>query len=174
MKWLRNGAVLGIVPFTAVYVLPYVMGISAGAVHEVGGAVPAADSAHLGYAIVRYRLMDVDVIFQQGYVYTLATVAVLGVFYAAVLHDRQGGGPEPKRDRGADPGLDVRLPADPQLDSGAARPLHFYRDRYDYRRTLVEFARELSSETDLDHMLESVGERLIRTLSIRYVAVFPA
>ena len=50
----------------------------------------------------------------------------------------------------------------------------FYRDRYDYRRTLVEFARELSSETDLDHMLESVGDRLIRTLSIRYVAVFPA
>ena len=36
------------------------------------------------YAIVRYRLMDVDVIFQQGYVYTLATVAVLGVFYALV------------------------------------------------------------------------------------------
>ena len=48
----------------------------------------------------------------------------------------------------------------------------FYKDRYDYRRTLVEFARELSSETDLDHMLESVGDRLIRTLSIRFVAVF--
>ena len=43
----------------------------------------------------------------------------------------------------------------------------FYKDRYDYRRTLVEFARELSSETDLDHMLDSVGDRLIRTLSIR-------
>ena len=35
---------------------------------------------------------------------------------------------------------------------------HFYRDRYDYRRTLVEFARELSSETDLDTML-SLGGR---------------
>jgi two-component system, NtrC family, sensor kinase len=27
---------------------------------------------------------------------------------------------------------------------------YFYRDRYDYRRTLIEFARELNSETDLD------------------------
>ena len=27
------------------------------------------------YAITRYRLMDVDIIFQQGYVYTLATLA---------------------------------------------------------------------------------------------------
>ncbi len=40
----------------------------------------------------------------------------------------------------------------------------FYKDRYDYRRTLVEFARELSSETDLDTMLDSVGDRLMRTL----------
>jgi two-component system NtrC family sensor kinase len=49
---------------------------------------------------------------------------------------------------------------------------YFYKDRYDYRRTLVEFARELSSETDLDHALESVADRLIRTMSIRNVAVF--
>ncbi len=39
---------------------------------------------------------------------------------------------------------------------------YFYQDRYDYRRTLVEFARELSSETDLDTMLASVGDRLLR------------
>ena len=49
---------------------------------------------------------------------------------------------------------------------------YFYRDRYDYRRTLVEFARELSSETDLDRMLESVADRLTRTLIIRRFAVF--
>ena len=30
------------------------------------------------YAILRYRLMDVDIIFQEGYVYTLATLCVLG------------------------------------------------------------------------------------------------
>ena len=51
---------------------------------------------------------------------------------------------------------------------------HFYRDRYDYRRTLVEFARELSSETDLDAMLSSVGERLLQTLSIQHLAFFLA
>ena len=39
---------------------------------------------------------------------------------------------------------------------------HFYRDRYDYR-TLVEFARELSSETDLETTLAIVGERLLQT-----------
>ena len=37
------------------------------------------------YAILRYRLMDVDIIFQEGYVYTLATLAVLGIFYAMIF-----------------------------------------------------------------------------------------
>ena len=49
---------------------------------------------------------------------------------------------------------------------------YFYKDRYDYRRTLIEFARELGSPTDLDEMLESVADRLIRTLGIRHVAFF--
>jgi two-component system, NtrC family, sensor kinase len=51
---------------------------------------------------------------------------------------------------------------------------HFYQDRYDYRRTLVEFARELSSETDLMAMLASVADRMIPTLSVRHVAFFLA
>ena len=42
---------------------------------------------------------------------------------------------------------------------------YFYKDRYDYRRTLIEFARELGSPTDLGEMLESVADRLIRTLA---------
>jgi PAS domain S-box-containing protein len=48
----------------------------------------------------------------------------------------------------------------------------FYKDRYDYRKTLVEFARELAAPGDLQVMLESVADRLIRTLGIRHVAVF--
>jgi hypothetical protein len=48
----------------------------------------------------------------------------------------------------------------------------FYRERYDYRRTLIEFARELSSETDLDTMLAAAAERLMRTLSISRLVFF--
>src|ERR1700675_4736858 len=51
---------------------------------------------------------------------------------------------------------------------------YFYREQYDYRRTLVKFARELSSETDLDTMLRSVADRLMQTLSIQHLAFFLA
>ena len=32
-----------------------------------------------GYAIFRYRLMDVDLIFKRGMVYTLSAAAIVGV-----------------------------------------------------------------------------------------------
>ena len=48
----------------------------------------------------------------------------------------------------------------------------FYRTRYDYRKTLIEFGRELSAETDLDRMLSSVVDRLSRTLLVDRLAIF--
>ena len=50
----------------------------------------------------------------------------------------------------------------------------FYRTRYDYRRTLLEFGRELSSEPDLNKLLSSVMDRLSRTLAVERIAIFLA
>ncbi|MBC7928032.1 MAG: PAS domain S-box protein [Bryobacteraceae bacterium] len=172
LKWLRNGAVLAIVPFTVLYVLPYVLGATSGMSMRWAVLFLPFIPVTWAYAIVRYRLMDVDVIFRQGYVYTLATIAVLGVFYSLFFFIGKVQDLSPS----AIVALvlvatfvfqPIRNWAQEMLDRN-----FFYRDRYDYRRTLVEFARELSSETDLDKMLESVADRLTRTLFIRRFAVF--
>src|SRR6267378_6791765 len=124
------------------------------------------------YAIRRYRLMDVDIIFQEGYVYTLATLCVLGVFYGLIFSVSRAG------DLSGTALVALILIAafvfqpirnwiQEQLDR-----YYFYKDRYDYRRTLIEFARELGSPTDLNEMLESVADRLVHTLSIQHVAFF--
>jgi hypothetical protein len=132
----------------------------------------------LAYAIVRYRLMDVDILFRRGYAYTLATVCVLAGFYgiiftlASVVHVSF-------KDLPLSAVVCIMLiaafllqPVQRWAQEWLDR--HFYRDRYDYRRTLVEFARELGAETDLDTMLSAAGERLIETLGIRHVAFFLA
>ena len=36
------------------------------------------------YAIVRYRLMDVDLIFKRGVTYTLATGSLVAIYFGAV------------------------------------------------------------------------------------------
>ncbi len=48
----------------------------------------------------------------------------------------------------------------------------FDRQQYDYRKALVEFGRGLSSETDLDALLDSIVERLPHTLLVSRVAMF--
>jgi signal transduction histidine kinase len=126
------------------------------------------------YAVLRYRLMDVDVIFQQGYAYTLATLCILGVFYGLIFSVRRYEDLSPAAAFlliliAAFAFQPIRAWIQEQLDRN-----YFYKDRYDYRRTIIEFARELSSQTDLDAMLSSVADRLIRTLSVPRVAFFLA
>jgi PAS domain S-box-containing protein len=41
-----------------------------------------------------------------------------------------------------------------------------FRKRYSYRTTLLDFARELSAETDLGHVLERLRERVMETLGL--------
>src|SRR4030095_2940634 len=40
----------------------------------------------------------------------------------------------------------------------------FYRDRYDYRRALVAFARELNSDLDLNRLADRLGARVRETI----------
>ena len=125
LKWLRNGAFCGILPFALLYVLPYVLGAVPNSYMKMSVLSVMLVPLTLAYAIVRYRLMDVDIIFRRGYAYTLATVCVLAAFYGIVFGVGQSGQPELQGpgeyrpdDRDADHGIPV--PADPQLDSGAA------------------------------------------------------
>jgi len=174
LKWLRNGTLLGVLPFVLFYAGPYLAGAMPSGTMKLATLSLILIPVTWAYAIVRYRLMDVDVIFQQGYVYTLATICVLSVFYGLLfsLGKFEDLGPTAA-------GVLILLAAFVfQPIRNWIRELLdryvFYKDRYDYRLTLVGFARELSSETDVEAMLRSAADRLIHTLSIQRVAFFLA
>ena len=172
LKWLRNGALLGVAPFAAFYALPYLLGVAPGPSMRLAVLSLLLIPVTWAYAVVRYRLMDVDIIFQQGYVYTLATISVLAIFFGLIfsLGKFEELGPTAAAVLillAAFIFQPIRSWIQQQLDRNV-----FYKDLYDYRRTLIEFARELSSETDLDAMLSSVADRLSRTLSIERLAFF--
>src|SRR5204862_3750149 len=71
LKWLRNGTFCGILPFALFYVLPYALGIVPHPYLKMSVLSLPLIPLTLAYAIVRYRLMDVDIIFRRGYAYTL-------------------------------------------------------------------------------------------------------
>jgi two-component system, NtrC family, sensor kinase len=176
LKWITRGTVLAITPFTLFYVLPYLFGAMPSLSMKVTvlslGLLPLT----FGYAIVRYRLMDVDLIFKRGMAYTLAAAAIVATYFAAIaaiaelVHTRvPSSGPV---------GLMLAIVVTALLFDPVRKwiqeklDLFFYRTRYDYRRTLIEFGRDLSSETDLDKMLSSLVDRLARTLVVDRIAIF--
>jgi PAS domain S-box-containing protein len=131
-----------------------------------------------GYAIFRYRLMDVDLIFKRGVVYTLAAASIAAVYFAVVagvaeLVHLQIPSTGPK-------GLVLAVAVTAVLFDPVRKWIQdgidhfFYRTRHDFKKTLVEFGRELSSETDLDKMLSSVVDRLSHTLLVDRLAIFLA
>src|SRR5205807_116373 len=126
------------------------------------------------YAIIRYRLMDVDIIFKRGLAYTAATAAVATVYFSLValityLFHAPATGPV----GGMIAIVIAAFLFQPFREWIQARlDRFFYRDRLDYRRTLIEFGRTLTNEVRLDPMLGSVMDRLSQTLLVDRLAIF--
>jgi signal transduction histidine kinase len=180
LKWVTRGTILAITPFTLLYVLHFVFPHGMAWVPQGLVKLSVLSLVVLpltfGYAIFRYRLMDVDLIFKRGVVYTLSAATVVGLYFglvagvATLVHSRQ---PSTGPVGWILAVVVTALLFDPVRKWIQDRVDHlFYRTVYDYRRTLIEFGRELSSETDLNALLSSVVDRLSRTLAVDRIAIF--
>ena len=178
MKWVTRGTFLAVVPFTVFYVIPFLYGEGPTPAMKISVLSLVFLPLTFGYAIVRYRLMDVDLIFKRGMVYTIAAGAIAAVYFAAV-----GATAElfHKSFPSIGPGglvaaiVVTAVLFDPIKNWTQERiDKFFYRKRYDYRKTLIAFGRELNSERDLGKMLEAILERIQRTLLVDRIAVFLA
>jgi len=179
LKWVTRGTILAVAPYTLIYVLSYVfhaMGWVPDVVVNLSVLSLSLLPLTFGYAIFRYRLMDVDLISKRVVVYTLAVTAVVAMYFAlvagvATLVQMQ----QPGTGR---MGIILAVVVTALLFDPVRKWIQervdqfFYRTRYDYRRTLIEFGRELSSETDLNALLSSVIDRLGRTLAVDRIAIF--
>jgi len=178
LKWLMRGTLVAVLPFTLLYAIPFVLDFR---VWSVFTKLAALSLVFLPltfcWAIIRYRLMDTDLIFKRGVAYTLATGLILGAYFgvialiAEIVHQRSG---EAIREWA----LIVAILGTAAVFDPLKRRIQnwvdkaFDRHKYDYRKALIEFGRGLSSETNLDALLNSIVERLPRTLLVSRVAVF--
>ena len=179
LKWLTRGTLVTTLPFTAFYIVPFVLDWnSPAALTKLAVASLLLLPLTFSWAIVRYRLMDVDLIFKRGVSYTLATGSLVGLYFgviavlAEIVHTRLhnlGGW-----------GLVATVILTGLLFDPLKRAIQnrldrlFDQKRVDYRETLVEFGRDLNAQTDLAALLASIVERLPQTLLVTRVAVFLA
>ncbi|HJZ65880.1 MAG TPA: ATP-binding protein [Candidatus Acidoferrum sp.] len=174
LKWLMGGTILGSVPCVFFYIVPFIAGATMATWMKLSVLSLVFIPLCFGYAIIRYRLMDVDIIFKRGLAYTAATAGVLVVFFALValiglvFHTQANGmwGGVLAIVIAASIFEPFRQWFQGRLDK------FFYRDRLDYRRTLIEFGSALTNEVRLDPMLSSVMDRVSQTLLVDRIAVF--
>jgi two-component system, NtrC family, sensor kinase len=178
LRWIVWGTALGAMPFVVFYALPFILGFQPlpGAEYTalLLGLVPLAFAS----AIVRYRLMDVEVIIKRGMVYAAAIAAIAAIY--AVLHWMLvewffDGDDQRNPIIALLATLVVVLlsrPVKNAIQTGLDRV--YYRDRYDYRRALVGFARDLNSDLDLLRLSERLVHRVTETLLVDRMALLLA
>ena len=170
LRWIVWGTALGALPFALVYALPYALGFKTTTAMELSaiplGLVPLAYAS----AIARYRLLDIEVIVKRSVVYVAALCAIV-IIYVALLE----AAPMVLRPEGAVyPWVTAILATlvavllAPIVKSAVQTLLDraFYRDRYDYRRALAGFARDLNSDLDLNRLSERLVSRIVETLRL--------
>ena len=165
LRWIVSGAALGGLPFALGYLLPWALGFDppSGLALPVG-LIPLAFAC----AIVRYRLRDVEVIVKRSVGYAAVVAAMVAIYFglerlaAEVFLD------------GSDQHNSIIALLATTVVVLLAGPVKktiqtmldrvYYRERFDYRRALTRFARDLSADLDLDRLSERLVNRVAETL----------
>jgi two-component system NtrC family sensor kinase len=179
LRWIVWGTALGAVPFVLGYALPYAVGLGPVRGFELTavllGFVPLAFAS----AIVRYRLMDVEVIIKRALVYAAAVAAIAAMYAVLLKLAREVFLSDGNEKYNSVIALLATLvvvllsrPVKNAIQTGLDRV--YYRDRYDYRRALVGFARDLNSDLDLLRLSERLVHRVMETLVVDRMALLLA
>jgi two-component system, NtrC family, sensor kinase len=186
VKWIVWGTGLAVAPFTLLYGVVYLFGAATDRwLTDVAVLPLVLIPLTFGYSVVRYRLMDVELVVRRVFVYALTTLAIsllIGlVVYTGGLY---AFGTDQSFSSGAGE-ITLRVvvavlamaaivmiaaPAKNFVQERVDRL--FYGERYDLRNSLLDFGRTLSATTALDPLLDSLVSRLQEVMNVERVAIF--
>lgn len=182
LKWAMWGTITAVLPILVLQLAKQFIYLPEDTLSTALTTLPLAlIPLSFGHSVVRYRLMDVDVVVRRALVYAMTTVAIammigavaLGLVYLAVGNNLS---PTEITLRGliaiiAMAGIILLSePLKNFLQERAER--FFYGERYDLRNGLLDFGRTLSATTALEPLLNALTERLRQVLDVEKVAVF--
>jgi two-component system NtrC family sensor kinase len=183
LKWAMWGTLAAVVPIVLVE-----------AVRGLGVNVPddtftsglttlplALIPLSFGHSVVRYRLMDVDIVVRRALVYAMTTLAIammigsvaLGLVFLAIGKDLSTAEITLRALIAVVAMAAIVLLSEPlkkYLQERADR--FFYGERYDLRQGLLDFGRTLSATTSFEPLLDALTERLQQVLNVQKLAVF--
>jgi two-component system NtrC family sensor kinase len=182
LKWAMWGTIISVIPIIGVQIARRFVYLPDDTFTTALTTLPLAlIPLSFGHSVVRYRLMDVDVVVRRAVVYAMTTIAIammigavaLGLVFLAVGNNLST--------------TEITLRALIAIIAMAAivmlsEPLKnflqeradrfFYGTRYDLRHGLLDFGRTLSASTAMEPLLDALTERLQQVLDVEKLGVF--
>jgi len=176
MKWIVIGATLSLVPFSFLYVAPFLLNIEISSFMEASILSLAFLPLSFAYAIMKYRLMDVDILFKQGTAFFFALVTGTGLYFVVA------GLSNPVIELFA-PGSRTMVVLVSAITAALLfNPIRrriqveldriFYKDEYKYRQSLIDFGRGLSTENSLETVTATIMDRVLKSLKVGTTGIF--
>jgi PAS domain S-box-containing protein len=175
VKWLLWGTGTGALPFLAFYALPFALGREPGFTIQLLAYVPLAlIPLALAYAVVKHRLMDVELIFRRGLGYVLAVAVIVGLALLAVGLTDDVLWQEPQTTPIVLLSALVVVLLFPPVKSRIQEALDRLvdRERYTSRKALVRLSEDLNADLDLERTSERLLEGVGGALGLREMALF--
>ncbi len=184
VKWVMWGTVLAITPFILLYGVVYLFGAPTDRWLTDVAILPLAIIPFaFGYSVLRYRLMDVELVVRRVFVYALTTLAI-ALLIGTVVYT--GGLYAFGSDQSFTSGeitlrVVLAVLAMAAIVMVAAPVKHFlqvqvdrlfYGERYDLRNSLLDFGRTLSATTALEPLLDALVSRLQEVMNVGRIAIF--
>nr|MDQ3322361.1 ATP-binding protein [Acidobacteriota bacterium] len=182
LKWAMWGTIAAIFPIVVFQIVKGFVYLPDDTVTAAVTTLPLAlIPLSFGHSVVRYRLMDVDVVVRRALVYAATTVAIammigavaLGMVYLITGKNLSNTEISLRALIAIVAMAGIVLLSEPLkkfLQERADR--FFYGERYDLRQELLDFGRTISATTALDPLLDALIKRLQQVLDVEKVAIF--
>jgi signal transduction histidine kinase len=128
------------------------------------------------YAIIRHRLMDIEILIKKGIVYSALVAVIIGVYSALLLVIQQLF----QSTIGINQWLATVITA--ICIAAGFKPLenaftnftdkYFFKKKYDYHRTLAELAKGMAELTNLERLTKLVARIVVRNMKIEGSMLF--
>lgn len=184
VKWVVWGTVLAVAPFTLLYAVVYLFGAPTDRwLTDIAILPLVLIPFSFGYSVLRYRLMDVELVVRRVFVYALTTLGIAlligvvvytGGLYAFGSDQSFSSGEITLRVVVAVLAMAAIVMVAAPVKNFVQEQVDrlFYGERYDLRNSLLDFGRTLSATTALDPLLDSLVRRLQEVMNVGRIAIF--
>jgi hypothetical protein len=182
MKWLAYVVALTVLAVFGMIVSGYAGGeesfvmflFQTAVVFGIALGIPVA----VGFAVLKYRLYDIDVVINRTLVYGLLTALLAAVYVGgvaaiqAILHTLTGQERQPQLAIVVSTLVIAALFNPLRLRIQSFIDRRFYRRKYDARKTLEAFSAQLRNETDLDALGDDLVGVVRETMQPAHVSLW--